>query len=393
MTPRTRLTFDGSRADVPDGRRQDGDVAVDVLDRRALGRATLERQLLLARATRTPLDAVHHLVGLQAQVPTDPYLALWSRLDAFDPVATGRLVEERALVRIVVMRATIHLVTADDCLVLRPLCQPVLDAELRRHREHAPALHGRDVDAIVARAAELLANQPRTPAALGRALAEDFPDVAPAAMAYAARNLLALVQVPPRGVWRHRSQVVVTTAESWLDRPLATRPALEGVVERYLGAFGPALPADVAAWSRLTGLREVLEGMGGRLRRFRDEHGRVLFDVPDGPLAHPDTPAPVRFLPEYDNALLSHDDRSRFTPERSGALTATGPVHGTALVDGVVTATWSRRTNLDRVTMTVRHLAPMSARHRHEVEAEGLRALRFLEPDAAAHDVRLTAVP
>ena len=120
-------------------------------------------------------------------------------------------------------------------------------------------------------------------------------------------------------MWRHRSQVVVTTAESWLDRPLATRPVLEGVVERYLGAFGPALPADVAAWSRLTGLREVLEGMGGRLRRFRDEHGRVLFDVPDGPLAHPDTPAPVRFLPEYDNALLSHDDRSRFTPERSAA--------------------------------------------------------------------------
>ena len=196
-------------------------------------------------------------------------------------------------------------------------------------------------------------------------------------------------------MWRHRSQVVVTTAESWLDRPLATRPALEGVVERYLGAFGPALPGrHPAAWSRLTGLREVLEGMGGRLRRFRDERGRVLFDVPDGPLAHPDTPAPVRFLPEYNNALLSHDDRSRFTPERSGGgHTVTGPVHGTALVDGVVAATWSRRTNLDRVTMTVRHLSPMSARDRHEVEAEGLRALRFLEPDAAAHDVRLTTVP
>jgi hypothetical protein len=318
-------------------------VADDVLSRRALGRATLARQLLLVRSPLPPLDAIEHLVGLQAQNPGDPYLALWSRLDAFDPVATGRLLEDRRTVRTVAMRATIHLVTADDCVGLRPLCQPVLDGELRRHRDHAPALAGRDVAAIVARAAEILAAGPRTPADLGRALADDFPDVAPAAMAYAARNHLTLVQVPPRGVWRRRGQVTVTTAEAWLGPRDGVRPSLDDVVLRYLRAFGPALPADVAAWSRLTGLREVMEAMGTRLRRFRDEHGRTLFDAPDAPLPDEDVPAPVRVLPEYDNALLSHQDRSRYLPVDPGPLATAGAVHGTALVDGAVAATWTRR--------------------------------------------------
>jgi len=362
------------------------------LTRRALGRATLARQLLLERAGLTTIDAVHHLVGLQAQVPRDPYLALWSRLAAFDPGATGRLVESRALVRIVVMRATIHLLTADDCLVLRPLCQPVLDAELRRHRDHAPHLRDVDLAPVLACAAALLAAEPRPPAALGRALEAEFPELDGAAMAYAARNLLALVQVPPRGVWRRRGQVTVTTAESWLGRPLATAPSIEDVVERYLAAFGPARPADLATWSRLTGFREVLDGMGSRLRTLHDDEGRELFDVPDAPLPDPDVPAPVRFLPEYDNALLSHADRTRYTPDDIAALATDDPVHGTALVDGSIAATWSTVTEDERVTMTVRHLRRLAPSECDDLVAEGARALRFLEPDATALDVRLVAV-
>src|SRR5215204_6930082 len=115
-------------------------MSVDVLSRRALNRATLERQLLLDRSSMAPAAAVTHLVGLQAQNPLDPYLALWSRLDAFDPDAVGSRLLDRSLVRIVVMRGTIHLVTADDALVLRPLSPPVLDAEIARHRDFAPHL-------------------------------------------------------------------------------------------------------------------------------------------------------------------------------------------------------------------------------------------------------------
>jgi hypothetical protein len=367
-------------------------VRPDVLSRRALGRATLARQLLLERASLAPLDAVHHLVGLQAQVPRDPYLALWSRLAAFDPDATGRLVEDRALVRITAMRATIHLLTADDCLLLRPLCQPVLDGELRRHPEHAPHLRDVELAPVLARARELLAERPMTPAALGRALSGTFPDHDGSAMAYACRNMLALVQVPPRGVWRRRGQVTVATAETWLGRPLVAAPAIEDVVARYLAAFGPALPADVAAWSRLTGFRKILDRMGSRLRTYTDDRGRQLVDVPGAPLPDPDTPAPVRFLPEYDNALLSHSDRSRYTPDDIAALATDDRVHGTALVDGSIAATWSTRTDdAGRVTMTVRHLPRLGARDRTALGAEAELALHFLEPDAPGREVRVVA--
>ena len=188
------------------------------------------------------------------------------------------------------MRATLHLVTADDCLVLRPLAQPVL-----------------------AFARSLLTERPHTGAQLRTALQERFPGGA--ALAYACRNLLGLVQVPPRRVWGRSAQVTSTTAEAWLGRPLAAAPSIDDVVLRYLGAFGPAAVADVAAWSRLTGLREVIDRMEPRLRLFRDDRGRELFDLPDAPRPDPDVPAPPRFLPEYDNVLLSHADRSRFVSD------------------------------------------------------------------------------
>ena len=199
-------------------------MTTEVLSPRALGRATLARQLLLERADMAPREAVAHLVGLQAQQPRDPYLALWSRLRGFDPDRLARLLVDREVVRVVVMRATIHLVTADDCLVLRPLAQPVLDAELARHRDYAPLLRGVDLEAVLAAARPVLAERPRTGPELRAALAERFPDHDPAALAYACRCLLALVQVPPRGVWGRTAQVTTTTAETWLGRPLAADP-------------------------------------------------------------------------------------------------------------------------------------------------------------------------
>ena len=327
----------------------------DVLTDRALGRATLARQLLLERHALDPVAATQHLVGLQAQVPTDPYLALWSRLDPFDAGEVGRRLEDRTLVRIVVMRGTIHLVTADDALVLRPLVQPVLDAELARHAEFAPRLERVD---------------------LGPALA------------YACRCLVPLVQVPPRGVWGRTLQVTLAPLESWVGRPLAERPSLDDLVLRYLAAFGPASVADVATWSRLTGLREVVERLRPQLRPFRDERGRELFDLPDAPRPDADVQAPVRVLPEYDNLLLSHSDRSRFgTDEERRLVGATGPAKGTVLVDGVVRAVW----RIQGRAMVVEH-APLPRRWVASVEVEARRAARFLRTGGGPGEVRLVAL-
>ena len=278
------------------------------------------------------------------------------------------------------MRATIHLVTADDCLVLRPLMQPVLDGELARHREYAPALRGVDLEPVLAFARALLAERPRTGTELRAALAERFPGHDAAALAYACRNLLALVQVPPRGVWGRTAQVTSTTAESWLGRPLAAEPSIDDVVLRYLAAFGPATVADVAAWSRLTGMREVLDRLRRRLRAFRDERGRELLDLPDAPRPDPDTPAPPRFLPEYDNVLLSHADRSRFVAEahRARLGAATGPIHGSVLHDGFVCGVW--RLERDRATGA----ATLVVEPRTPADEAGARLARRRGPAPAA---------
>ena len=368
----------------------------DVLSDRALNRATLERQLLLCRADRAPESVVEHLVGLQAQVPMNPYTALWSRLEGFRPDDLATLLLERQVVRIPVMRATIHLVSAEDCLLLRPLMQPVLDAELARHPEYAPALRQIDLEPVLAFARVLLAEQPRTGTQLRTAFEERFPGHDAAALAYACRNLLALVQVPPRGVWGRTAQVTSATAESWIGRSLASRPSIDDVVLRYLGAFGPATVADISAWSRLTGMREVVDRLRPRLRALRDESGRDLLDLPDAPRPEADTPAPPRFLPEYDNVLLSHADRGRFAADdnRVRLGTSPGPVHGSVLYDGFGCGVW--RLDRDRATGTttlvVSHVRPLAKRAQSSLAAEGRRLLRFVAADAATHDVRFDAL-
>ena len=369
-------------------------MSADVLSPRALNRATLARQGLLARSDRGVLETVEHLVGLQAQVPHNPYLGLWSRLAGFDPEALSALLRDRAVVRIVVMRGTIHLVSADDCLTLRPLMQPVLDAELARQRVFADPLRGVDLEPVLAFARPLLEERPRTGGELRAAFAERFPWLDATALTYACRNRLALVQVPPRGVWGQSARVASTTAESWLGRPLVEEPSIDDVVLRYLGAFGPATAADVAAWSRLTGFREVLERLRSQLIMFRDGRGRELFDLPDAPRPDPDTPARPRFLPEYDNLLLSHADRSRFISERGGRLSSvTGPVHGSVLHDGFGIGLWRLDRDRDQgsATLVVNHVERLTKRVTGAIAAEGRRLLKLVAEDAGSHDVRFAA--
>jgi hypothetical protein len=325
---------------------------------------------------------VRWLVGLQAQEPPDPYLALWSRLAPFDPHALGDLLESRSVVRIVVMRGTIHLVTADDAAALRPLMQPVLDAELTRHPD-ARRLAGEPLGEPLAFARRLLDERPRTMAELRAAFAEAFPDTHAAGLAYACRNHLPLVQVPPRGVWGQRGTVRLAHLETWVGRPIDTTTTLDDVVVRYLAAFGPATVADVAAWCRLTGMRAVLDRLRDRLRVQRDERGRELFDVPDGPLPAEDVPAPVRFLPEYDNVLLSHADRSRFVAgdERPVVRPDDPRIGGTVLHDGLVRAVW----RWDGDDLVVTHF-PLPRAGRDEVAAEGAQVLAL---HGRSGDVRL----
>jgi len=369
-------------------------VAPTILSNRALNRASLERQGLLRRVALPVTDALTHLVGLQAQVPLNPYHALWSRLEAFDPDELGRLMLDRQVVRIVCMRGTIHLVTASDALVLRPMSQSVLDREMRNHRDHAPVLRDLDLAPILAFGREFFAD-PRTIPQARTAMAERFADLDPAALVFACRNNLALVQVPPRGVWGRAAQVTLATTEGWLGRSPEIAPRIDEVVLRYLGAFGPALVADVAAWSGLQAMREVLERLRPRLRTFRDERGRELFDLPDAPRPDPDTPAPVRFLPEYDNVLLSHSDRSRFSNSDPAIprLWTVPSVRGSVLVEGQVRAAWTleRDPSSGGVTLTVLHTG-LAKKAQGATAAEGRRLLRFLEAGATGHEVRFVLV-
>ena len=360
----------------------------EVLSRRSLNRATLARQLLLERAAWTPLATVEHLVGMQAQVPHNPYTALWSRLEGFRPQSLSELLERREVVRVGVMRGTIHLVTADDCLLLRPLTQPVFDDQLRRHREHAPALRDVDLEPVVELARTVLEERPRSGTELRAIFSERFPGLDPAALAHACSVRLAFVQVPPRGLWGRSAQVTSTTAESWLGRPFVADPSIDAVVLRYLAAFGPASVADVTTWCRLTGMRAVVERLRPQLLTFRDEHDRELFDVPAAPRPSENTRAPVRFLPEYDNVLLSHDDRSRFVEEADRASLAHGwnVGWGALLHDGVVSGRW----RLEPDGLVVCHVDRLPKKALAAIAAEGRRLARFLEAEVL--DVRLVAV-
>ncbi|MGH9232445.1 MAG: winged helix DNA-binding domain-containing protein [Acidimicrobiales bacterium] len=361
-----------------------------VLTERALNRALLDRQMLLERSSRPVADAVRHLVGLQAQAPWSPYHALWSRLDPFDPHELGAMLTDRRAVRIAIMRSTVHLVTAEDCRFLRPLHAAFLERALLTSTWRT-GLDDLDLGAVVAAGRALVEEQPLTFRELGVRLVERWPERDPATLAQAVRALAPLVQLPPRAVWGRTGQVVVTTAEHWLGASLDESAALDEMVLRYLAAFGPASVMDVQAWSGLTRLKEVTDRLGDRVRRFRNEAGRELLDLPAAPRPDPDTPAPVRFLPDYDNVVLSHADRSRIVDDdvRRRVQRVDQVLPGTVLVDGRVAAMWSLDRARGAATLVVTPLRPLTGTERTAVGDEGARLLAFTAAEADDHDVRI----
>ena len=385
-----------------------------VLSLRAINRALLARQLLLDRPrlaaagperTAQVVQVIEHLVGLQAQAPFPPYYGLHSRLDGFLPEDLATLITSRSVVRIALMRGTIHLVSARDCLPLRRLLQPVLERGMRG--AFGRQLAGVDPAELAAAGRRLVEAEPMSFAQLGQALAAQWPDHPPAALAQGVRTYVPLVQVPPRAVWGRAGQSLHTSAEHWLGRArpsgeppdpvAAASPAeLAQLVTRYLGAFGPATVRDVQAWSGLTGLKAVLEQLRPSLVTFRDEQGAELFDLPTAPRPGEDAPAPVRLAAEFDNLVLSHAERSRVvSPEATKRLyTVNGVIPGTVLVDGFVAGMWRLDRKRADGTVTIEMFGPVrrgNAAQRDALTAEAERVLAFGAP-GAAHRVRFAPV-
>jgi hypothetical protein len=288
------------------------------------------------------------------------------------------------------MRATIHLVTARDLLALRPVMQPVLE------RSFAGSAFARRIEAVDRRelhrvAAALLVERPRTRAELGPLLGERWPGIDPESLAHAITFVLPVVQVPPRAVWGARGPAAWTTAEHWLGEPIEAHAAPDATVLRYLAAFGPATVGDVQTWSGLTRLKDVVDRLRPRLRSFRDERGHELLDLPAAPRPDPDTPAPPRFLPEYDNALLSHADRARIIADEHRERVF---MKGALLVDGFVRGSWRLvRERGRRAALQIEPFARLARRDRAQVEKEGDRLLAFAAADADTRAVRFAAAP
>jgi hypothetical protein len=360
---------------------------VTVLTRRELNRATLDRQMLLTRARLSVPAAVERLVGMQAQAPFPPYTGLWTRLVDFRPDDLATLLLNREVVRIALMRGTVHLVTAADCLRLRPVLQSVLDRFLRS--THSGHLDGLDLADLTTYAREQVDPEPLNSTELTRRLMARWPGRDRQALANAVRTALPLVQVPPRAVWGRSGHTVVTTAGCWLGRPLAEDATPDETIRRYLGAFGPASVPDVQKWSGLAGIREVIERLRPGLVAFQDEDGTELFDLPDAPRPGPDTPAPVRFLPEFDNLLLSYADGSRIVAaeHRPRFFTSNGIVRSALLVDGVVAGRWKINQTGGAAVLDIEPIHRLSKRNLSAVSAEGARLLKFTTPEAD-HDIR-----
>ncbi|MCF7551741.1 winged helix DNA-binding domain-containing protein [Pseudonocardia sp. WMMC193] len=350
------------------------------LSARALNRAALARQFLLARADVSVAAAVAHLGGVQAQEPQEPFVGLWSRLRGFDPADLDRLLVAKELVRTVLMRRTVHLVTAADALAWRARHQALL--RQRVYGAYRAELAGVDPEQVTAAVEELFADGvARTMPEIGRILAERWPDAGFRPLGeLAVAAAVPMVQIPPRGLWKQAGGALTLPMATWLGArptPLAADgdPVGEALVRRYLAAYGPAAPADLRSWCGLAGLPAAVAAVRPELVSFTDERGRELLDLPDAPRPDEDTPAPVRFLPAFDNAILGYDDRSRIVDDAHKGLSVAGD--RAVLLDGRVAALWTVRP-VRSLTLEVTPLRRFTRADRAEVGEEARTVADFL---------------
>jgi hypothetical protein len=350
-----------------------------VLTRRALNRALLERQLLLRRRRMPALGAVERLVALQAQEPRDPYVALWSRVEPFRAETLSGVLEQRRAVRMTLLRGTLHLVTARDAVALRALVQPGIERVIYGSSPLRTAVDSVDMDELFAALRGWLEERPRRRSELVKEIAARWPEADADSLGYA-MYALPTVQVTPRGLWRRSGGSAFTTMEAWLGSSPDPAAEVDALALRYLAAFGPATPADLQYWSGIPGPKEVFERLRPRLRTVRDDDGRELFDVPRSPLPDPDVPAPVRFLPEYDNVVIGHKDRTRIVAEGIPRWTEVG--WGWVLVDGMVAARWRLLEANARPTLRIEPFRRLRREEQAETREEAGRLATFLAPEA-----------
>ena len=363
------------------------------LSTRALNRAFLARQMLLEREKLPATKAIERLVGLQAQVAKPPFVGLWTRLEDFKRKELSDAFHKRRVVRVTAMRGTLHAMSAADYIALRGALQPMLTRGMTSILRDRAA--GIDLEVIQNEGRAWFAKQTTTFDAFRDHLKAKFPKLDERALAYAVRTHVPLVQVPTtESQWAFPAAADFALADTWLSKKVSTTttPA-NAVVLRYLAAFGPATPADAQAWSGMNGLRDVFEELRPRLVTFQDARKRELFDLPDAPRPDEDVHAPIRFIPDYDNLVLSHDDRTRIMADahRSRVTLKNLMVRATFLVDGIVAGTWKSERKRKAAVLVIEPFGTIATRVRSEIEAEGERLLSFLEEDATERDIRWEA--
>ncbi len=366
-------------------------MAVKTLSTRALNRALLARQLLLERKARPLSRVLDRLVGLQAQQVSPPFVGLWTRSASASREQLAEAIRTRKVVKVTAMRATLHLMRAEDFLALRSSLQPVMSSAARSVLKSR--LDAIDLPELCAAARNLVEAEPMPFTPLREALSARFPDADARAMGYAVRTHLPLIQLPAEGgllPWAHAPNSPVTTASAWLDASPDPSDQVETLVRRYLAGFGPASPADAQSWSGRTGLRPVFEAM--ELRRFRDPEGRELFDLPRATRPDPAVEAPLRYIPGFDNLVLGHAHRSRIVGDDHRKLLVTKNllVRATFLIDGFVAGTWKVVHKGKRARLEVEAFADrkLSKADKVALADEGARLLEFLAP-GCNHDFEL----
>jgi len=360
-----------------------------ILKLRDLNRATLARQMLLKREPLLVPTAVERLVGLQAQLPVAPYVGLWTRLCDFSREDLARGIEGRKIVKATMMRATLHLCTADDYLKFRTTLQPMLsgagDAIVKQR--------GGEFDSkkLLTEARRYIGGKPRTFAEISEWAVNLMPGHDVGALRYTVRTNLPLIQTPITTGWSYSPKPEFTLAESWIGQPITLEDNLPELVRRYLAAFGPASVTDAQTWLGMK-LKDTFEKLRPKLQTYRDEVRRELFDLPDLCLPDAEIPAPVRFLPEFDNLLLSHTNRTRVVADafRSKVYLPALRVAATVLVDGFVRAAWKvEKSKKDVATLMIELFTKLSKPELTALAEEGARLIRFVEANAKSYEVRI----
>ncbi len=339
--------------------------------------------MLLSRHKASVTDAIDRLAGMQAQEAKPPFLGLWSRLQDFTRADLVNALRERTVIRATLMRGTLHLMTKKDFLRLRGAIQPALDRGLKTVlRDRLGAI---DLPTLLAEAVAWFGEGTHTFDEMRVHLATKWPKADIRALAYAARLNLQLVMVPTDALWAFPGAADFALVD-WKFAPLD----LEALVMRYLGAFGPASVADMQSWSGLDKLQATFDAMRSKLVVFESEKKRELFDLPKGLRPDEDTEAPARFLPEFDNFVLAHADRTRFIDDehRGKVVTKNLRVRATFLIDGRVVGTWTIERKKATATVTLEPFGKLTKADRATLEEEGVGVARFYEPDATKHEVR-----